>query len=294
MNNHKKDVKRFYNNLKLPSSINLSEGTIDKYQIKMQNSYLDEQGEIVKWQRLSTNYERVVSEQITPFCVLTNLEVKKAEFESSERKRMNWSFAAGHKIPYFLLSANSQEEVKRIEQPDVHEKIAIQVKDFHQSFERFPKLPSVYLYIMQLYDMIAFENFATYFSFIKLEQSMIGEFVEIETLSEAKANLGLGLYSEESTFYNGKFEAAYLGVTVYKNQECVIYSYRCDKSQVKMEDTQINEVREGNSYYSGILFLCLDTFIPVYGTMIENYVAKQKKQNVNVRRQISMELIQDV
>ncbi|QNU66081.1 hypothetical protein EHE19_014490 [Ruminiclostridium herbifermentans] len=293
MNYENLGIKEYFNNLILPRSINLDTDVKDKYIIRMQNMYLDAHGEILKWQKLSTEYKRVIEEQISSFCVLTRLNVEKATFESSERSPMNWSFAAGHSIPYFLLSADTEEKAEFISQAEVFEKVANQVDKFNKSFDRFPKLPSVYLYIMQLYDMIAFENFATYFSCIDLSTEKIGEYVEVEMLSSSKAQIGLGLYSDDSLFKNGKFKAVYLGVSLYKNRECAVFNYICDKSKVKMEDAQINGVREGNSYYSGTLLLDLKTFVPVHGSMIENYIARQKKDNVNVRREIHMHLVED-
>lgn len=285
-------IADFYKELSVKPSLNLHSGRNDRYLIKMQNLYLDKEGGIQKWQKLQTDYTRTITDEMSSFCVLTELRVNEAEFESSEKSKMEWNFVKDHKAPYFLCSAVTEEQENFIANEIIYSKVQKQLEKFYASFHMFPKLPSVYLYVMQLYDIVAFENFAIHFSSLKTDYKDIGKTFEVETLSEVDAQIGLGLYEKNSVFSNGKFEATYLGVTLCKGRQCAIYNYNCGKSSVKVEDCKMKEVRVGNSYYSGTILLDLETYIPVYGTMIENYIATQKNnsQNAVVRRQVSMEL----
>ncbi|MBS5824385.1 MAG: hypothetical protein KID00_11110 [Clostridium argentinense] len=264
-----KDTKDLYNKISVDNSINIDSNHHQKYIINMKNSYLNKSGKIIKWQKLSTEYERVISEEIYNFCALTNINIKKSLFESNKVKKMNWHFGEGHTIPYFLYSANTPSKKKAISNKEVWMKIKDQVEKFTKSFCGFPKLPSLYLYIMQLYDMIAFENFASYFTSVNLSNDNIGKYIEVKTLTSAVANMELGLYSSNSLFRNGEFKVEFLGYTVYKDKSCAILNYICDKSSVKIEDTNNGQLREGNSYYSGTVLLDTNSFVPLKGSMIE-------------------------
>lgn len=293
MKQDRSGIEDFYqrmDRLPLNRSIHLKEGCRQRYIIKMQNSYLDEWGNVIKWQRLRTDYERMVEQEIYEFCLLTSLKIERAVFQSDQQKKMNWTFVKDHRIPYFLYSANNEYEIEKMMDASVHGKVEEQVKRFQSSFSEFPKLPSVYLYIMQLYDMIAFENFACFFSGLNISSESMGKLVEIEKLTKAQANIGLNLYSENSVFQNGTFKAMFLGYTRYQEIDCVIFNYNCGKSSVKMEDHKIDEKREGSSYYSGIVLFDLQSGIPIMGTMIENYTAKQNNNNVNVRREVLLKI----
>lgn len=285
-------ISDFYKQLSICPSINLRSGREDNYIIHMKNLYLDKEGNIKKWQSLQTDYIRIIKDELSSFCVLTELRVNEAEYESSEKNKMKWNFVKGHKAPYFLCSANTQEQENFVSNEIIYSKIQKQLDKFYKSFQMFPKLPSVYLYVMQLYDIVAFENFSIHFSSMNTDYNSIGKTFEIESLSEVKAQIGLGLYEDNSVFCNGKFYATYLGVTVYKGRQCAIYNYDCGKSGVEVEDEKMNETRKGSSYYSGTVLLDLKTYIPVYGTMIENYIATQKNhmQDTVVRRQVSLEI----
>ena len=237
-------IKDLYENEFQPC-LNLPSGKNYRYHIKMNNLFLNMTGDIVKWQNLESQYTRKIIESIPESYVLNDFVMDQVLFSSSRKTEpMHWTFGENFKIPYFLIDSKfigTETLSRRI----VLLKAKEQVEKLWKEVQRFPKLSSVYLFIMQIYDIISFETFMGSLTSLRLKCNMIGETFELKNISETQSSLGLGFYSEESIFKNGIFNVTFMGYTSFKEKSCAFFLYRCDGSKVKMVDDVLKAKREG-------------------------------------------------
>jgi hypothetical protein len=279
----------------------LCAGDTQTYRIEMENDHFDVEGEPIKSQKLSSNFVRTITRVPFSFMASTQIDLTSVQFTSHPGKPpMRWTFAEGLSLPYYLFCGQSEENLQIFFDESQDGEIAEQENEFAEVFTRFPKLPSVYLLIMQVMDIITFEQFASHFSSSSQLFTSPGQELRLPSLSSRQAQMGFGLYGDSSFFRNGDFFTRFLGYGWHEGRACLTFEYRCDGRLDMSDDTaQISRSRRGRSYYSGLLYLDIATCLPVLGTMVEYVIAVQNhtssagqaKVPVAIRRKVRLELL---
>ena len=268
----------FDQNPALPE-MQLRAGDTQTYRIEMENDHFDTKGEPVKSHKLASVFTRTITNVPFSFMASTRIDVSSVQFTSHPgRPPMRWSFAEGLSLPYYLFCGQSQEQLRTFAEERLEGEVAGQEKALAQVFTRFPKLPSVYLLIMQAMDIITFEQFASHFSSFSPLYGSPGKEYLLPSLSSRQAEMGFGLYGDSSFFQNGDFFTRFLGYGWREGRACLTFEYRCDGKLAMSDDTaQTPRTRRGRSFYSGLLYLDVSTCLPVLGTMVEFVVATQSQ-----------------
>lgn len=268
---------------------------IDKeinYNISMNNNFLSPKGEVVKIQNLTASYEKNITGCITPKSAICTYTWKEMNFKSdnwnSESVNTEWTFAIGHKftnLVTFPTAILSDVDIKKF---DNNDKIGIDYSDF-------ASLPTVNLLYMLTWDVIGFEEMATYISRSSDSITGQGNFTKIHTLSNTSVNLGFHGCKENSFFHNGQFEVVYLGLSSWKNHIGALFEYRClGDLEVKNAKQEANATSQtGSSYYFGKILIDVNSGNLIKGDMVElvsgviinkdsKWIPQQKRRFVSI------------
>lgn len=296
-------IKDIFNKNSYYPQIRFEVGHNQKYRIEMNNKFLNEQGDVTKNQKLVTTFTRQITDIPHEFLGLTESNVHSVEFSSNDRQEpINWTFAEGLILPHYIFYCHYLDDYNTIRNEVENENgsIRLQMKKFNDIFSKFPKLPSVYLFIMQSYDIAGLDSFTSHICSKPILFENPGKITEIKTLSNTKCDIGMGLYSDNSFFENATVYAIFHGFINYLGKACSVVEYFSDESKVhvKDENKHYDRSREGNSYYSGMIYIDVNTGFIVAGTMLESVIAVQnlgtkKTTPVHIRRRVRMELIDD-
>jgi hypothetical protein len=284
--------------------VKLMQGHEQKYRIEMKNKYLDPEGKCIKTQELISTFSRCITEVSNKYIAASDYCFHNVEFSSKQiSKPMRWTFAEGLNIYHYLFCCRTYDMYLVLSEQENKEMIMRQYNKCREVLGRLPKLPSAYLLIMQAYDIIGLESIASQLCSTQELFENPGVEKVLSNLSFLQEQIGLGLYEDSSFFKNGEFRAVFLGMGMYRGRLCSICEYMCDESKVKMTDTGsgVKRTRQGSSYYSGTIYIDIETGLPVLGTMLESYVAMQNKGNesglpevpIHVRRAIRMEFMEE-
>jgi hypothetical protein len=245
-------------------------GHAQRYRIEMENRYFTLRGERVKSQTLATDFTRVIKEVPSPALAFTESRLGPVHFSEQGRPPMRWTFADGVRLPHHLLRAESLEDLKRTTQVSTLDDLFARSQRFGEAFAHLPKLPAVYLLIMQALDIVTMDEFASHICSSPRLFSSTGKELQLESLSSSQSQLGFGMYGDSSNFKNGEFYATFLGYGFAGGRACVVCEYRCDATlSMTDEGAGLARTRQGKSYYSGSLHLDIATGLPVLGTMME-------------------------
>lgn len=263
--------------------INAAEGSVSRYEIEMTNNYFNWKGEVKKRQALTCIFSRKITGVPRSNFFLTEIDIERVIF-SDTCKTIRWRFAEGTKIPNYIYCGRSASDLSWFVMELAREgSVPVkQLMGINQVLSRFPKLPSVSLFTLQLLDIIGFEGINGHFlSASPVLTGKPGKAIEIESLSEARADIGLGVYSHQSFFKNGKFFGTYHGVNYSRAGFCSVFGFSCEASQLKTADHQRS--KRGNSYYWGDLYVDMETGLMTRGTMFEYLYTVQDKIGKSVR-----------
>lgn len=289
----------------LELGIRLIPGHCQHYAIEMLNHYLDRKGQVARRQKLVSTFSRKIVRVLSEITALTVCRWESVSFQTASRKEpwtepIQWTFATGLEFNNYLFYANQPGHAQIL--LDYHHTVIDHYRDFYTAYQSLPKLPSVYLLIMQTLDIVAFEMFT---SFVHSTPELVrkpGRPVELKHLTNLQSAIGFGFYADSSLFKNGVFYGTFLGYGIHRGETCAIFEYECEgaRVQVSEKNQRLNAGRVGHSYYAGLLYLNLGTGLPVLGTMRESYVGVQKSQSmglpeipVHVRRHVKLELAGD-
>lgn len=256
----------------------------------MDNRYIDLKNNRERLQQLHSRYIRNIVSSPENNVFFTEISWEEVKFRNSSNNTwMNWNFPKSVILNHALYSIKEEEIKKKLfgDTPFTREKE--QYESLYNSFNKLPKTPSVYLLIMQAFDIITFESFISIIHSNNKIFSSIGKFVEIDEISNQESFIGLGLYKDESSFKNGKFYFKYMGYGVCLEKLCFIFQYYCDDSKVKICHEKAS--KEGKSFYSGHIMIDVENGLCLYGDMEENYVNFDNSiKQEYVRRKITIQL----
>lgn len=295
------NMKQILESLSYYPKFNFQLDDAHHYKIEMCNKFLDKRGKVLKTQSLVTHFSKKIVSVPYEIIGLTDITIDKVEYTAKPGdKPMRWTFAEGLVLPHYLFYCHYLDDFSTVAYESENEDglIAIQKKNFQDAFKKFPKLYSVYLLIMQVYDIAAFDIFASHFFSKPTLFEEPGKASEITSLSASECSIGMGLYSDSSYFRNGFYQAIFHGFTYYNQRLCGIVEYFCDESKVKVIDNAkgMDNIKDGSSYYSGYVYFDVESGMPVSGTMLESVIATQSKGEnsevpVHIRRRIKMDLV---
>lgn len=298
------ELSHLFEKLTFKPNLNLQLGKQYTYEIEMENKFLNTKGIVKKQQKLTSNFIKTVEQMPNPYLGILNYSMKKVEFYAKkDAEPMPWHFAEKLEFPQFMYCGNTEEALQAIYNAYNEEGgvIAQTLKGFDDAFVKYPKLYSVYLLIMQVYDIVTVDRLVSHMLSMPELFKEMGKVIEIKSMSQAQCQIDSGLYSEGSVFKNGKFYGIFQGVNYYEGRVCYVVSYYCDESRVKMVDAtkDVNRMKNGSSYYSGSIYIDIASGMPVFANMLEQVVAVQQQEDcdkqipTNIRRRINMKLISE-
>lgn len=278
-----------------------------KFKIKMENYYLNSLGRVYKLQKLNSEYMRTIEAIYEDAIMYVSYTWHNARFENrmpkKESQKTEWTFIKDKTFQSHIILSN-----EKLEGLNTRTNLNISREDhknclrsIEKEYSLFPKLPSSYLVVMQTFDILAFETYLSYIHSYNFTNNgwELDKWIKIqpqELEHMESTNIGLGMYSNNSFFKNGKFNLKFTGYGKAHNKYCAIFDYYCDYSQVKMQDKDNPNVqRNGTSYYHGQIWINLSTGDLERGTMQESYIALQEglsKKPINIRRKVLCETIE--
>lgn len=276
------------------------------FRIRMDNFYLNSMGRVYKRQQLDSSFTRVIGHVYQDAIASVTYRWDKMAFTNKLPKKpdvsTDWTFIQDREFySHMILSNERLEEIKAKNRNSISSEDYKKCFDsIEKTFSGLPKLPSIYLAVMQTFDILAFENYLTYVYTHSYTNKgwNLDQWVKIvppEQEHMPEAQIGFGLYSEDSFFRNGKFYLKFTGYGKAKNQFCAVFDYYCDYSQVRMQEKGESDIqRSGTSYYHGQFWIGLDSHDIERGTMLESYIALQEgsiKTPVHIRRRVLCETL---
>ena len=291
------DIRNYFND---PPALdlNVSKNEISRYRIEMKNDYMDSTGNVTKRQHLESIYTRKITGKIRDYLYLTEITLDEVKFES-ENKSLNWTFAEGTTIPFYLFSCRYLKEFEYIKSEIEDGLIKKQLDNLTAIFTRFPKLPSVSLFILHVFDMVGFENINCHLLSYPVLLNYPGTAIELQTVSETSTNLTGGSFSEGSFYKNGKVFAVNHGLNLFQDKICMVIEFFCDEAKLKSKSDSAS--KSGTSTYSGVMYIDLKTGL-IMKTMMKEYLFTtqrimgadhKKKVRSLVRRIVNLEALSE-
>ena len=250
------------------------------FSISMHNTHICE-GKM--WQEiLKSDYTREVifrpMEQVA-FYKYTLLKTTYKDYRKG--KNMVFSFAQGLSFYHVLYSLKNKEERDKL----IHMgKAKDPLAPIEDVFTHLPKLPSVYLVMMQIYDIIGLQAFC---SFIYSKDWICNNWTEIKSFSNQGIDMGLQKGKEKSIYQQNAFYMNYLGRT---NEE-EIFEYQADPAETSFQLGKSQPLKN-YSIYDGNLFLSREDLDLSKGQMKEVVLAKNK-EGKSTYRKIYLEKVEE-
>lgn len=196
---------------------------------------------------------------------------------------MKWNFAKGAEFYGCLYQLTDTEEKERLYK---EAELAPPFPNLEESFEKFPKLPSVYLVIMQAIDIITFDAFLCMVNSNMPTARFSTDYTIIKDMLNRNIDMGSGRYSEESYYFNSSLYTRFVGKSMYKGIDCWVVRYNSDPSEVFMKDNKIKNQKKSKSLYSGLIYICCETGEILHGELDEDIITISKTNKYTKRRAI--------
>lgn len=194
-----------------------------------------------------------------------------------------WTFARDAEF-YNTLFWLPDEEIKNAYYKEAHE--SPPYLTLTESFSRYPKLPSVYLLVMQAIDVITFDAFSCMVNSSFPKASFSTEFQKVKELANRNIGIGTGIYSDSSYYWNNNLYIRFVGRGVYENEECWIVDFDSAPSDIYMEHIKSKQSKKSKSLYSGSIYLSVSTGEILYGELDEDVVTIDKIHKYTKRKVI--------
>lgn len=257
-------------------------GYKQNYTIHMKNYTLNTDTGEESVSELKSNYHREIYEVPAPQVGYTRYILDNTFYKSEKSNNfITWNFAKENEFYhclYCLTDTNLKNEYYQegeLESP---------YPSLEESFRKHPRLPSVYLLVMQAFDIITFDAFVSMInsSFMKITYS--SEYSKIEELAERNIDIGTGIYANSSYYKNKNLFIRFIGKGVYQNQSCWIIDLDAEPSDVYMKEKNSGKMKSSKSLYSGCIYLSVETGDLLYGELEEDVVATDKSHKFTKRK----------
>lgn len=267
------------------NSLFLNSDKSKEFIISMTNKFINTKTGEIYTTSLKTKYIRSIY-----YRPMENLAfIKYVIVESSYREKNNegykkWSFARGFEFYNAIYALKDKSNKKMLLEESKSEK---PFETIEESFNRLPKLPSVFLLMMQVFDILAFDSFV---SFIHSEEELkdnTNKFIKVIELSNQSINMSIGGDFKQSNFVHGNFYMSYLG----ESHTYEIFDYYAEDSDVIFENVN-SKVRKNKSLYSGKILLSKEDGDLYQGYMHELIVPIDGTSKVISREVYEEEILQ--
>ncbi|WDV48107.1 hypothetical protein PV797_10510 [Clostridiaceae bacterium M8S5] len=252
---------------KITFTCNLGNKTL--YHISMNNHFLSPRGHVTKTQTLSASYIKVAAASITPKSVIFTYTWDDVNFNSDnwhgESSKTKWTFAKGLRFSNIMTYPTPiMPENDKGGSNDQIDFIGI-------DYSHLVELPTVNLLYMLSWDVTGFEEMTSYLARSLGAFTEVGEYVEIDTVSDTCVYLEFSGCKQDSFFHNGRFEAAFIGVSTWKGHLGALFEYKCiGKLEVNNAKNKSNAISQtGSSYYFGKVLIDFSTGKLLRGDMVE-------------------------
>ncbi len=160
------------------------------------------------------------------------------------------------------------------------------IPNLTDSFSKFPKLPSVYLLVMQAIDIITFDAFMCMANSDLYQVVFSTDYQSVDEMVQRHIGIGAGVYSKKSYYLNDRLYVRLAGETLYKGEECWIVDYSSEPSDIYVEHSKIRTARKSKSLYSGCIYLSKKDGDILYGELDEDIISMGKKREYSKRNVI--------
>ncbi len=247
--------------------------------ISMENIFFNQNGEN-KRTYLQSRFTREVIDRPHDNIAFCRYKLNRTKF-SSNQKDIEWSFAKDFTFYHVLYSLKDDESRKKLIKLG---KESQPIESINDSFKNLPKLPSVYLLMMQVYDIIGLDSFT---SFINSHQLEIFEPKLIKDFSFNEVDMDISNGTGKASFEQNKFFLEFLAKT---NEYCV-YEYRSEASLISFSYDRTKE-NKNESIYQGHIVIDNNDQDIIKGTMYEVVIPRDSREMVK-QRIIRMERLED-
>jgi hypothetical protein len=215
-----------------------------EFTISMTNEFINTSSGEIYVTSLETKYKRFIYEKPIESLGFVKYIVDETRYRKKDSEDfMTWSFAKGFEF-YNAIYALKDKAYKDILIEESAYKKPFETVE--ESFNKLPKLPSVYLLMMQVFDILAFDSFLSFIHCQEDVEKSLKQYMKIEELSNKNIDMSIGENFEHSNFKHNDFYIAYLGESyIYE-----IFDYYADSSDVIFGDLN-SKMRKNKSLYSG-------------------------------------------
>ena len=254
----------------------------------MKNYHVDMKNGSVRTDTLQSEFVREIYKMVDPMVGLAKYTLDSTKYMAAGKEKFqNWTFAKGAEFYNTLYSIELDKYYEVLEKcSDSQTKF---YPTLEECFDKYPKLPSVYLLFMQILDIISFDSYLSLVNTHLRGSNITKEYTKLEELSRKNTGIGAGKYSDTSCYYNDDFYVRLIGSGVYQENECWIFDYYAEPSSVFVKDTKSGRSKNSKSIYSGRLYVRKEDGECVCGEMNENVVPIGKSGNF-VNRRVVLEM----
>lgn len=247
----------------------IRQGYRQMFKISMKNCHIDMMSGEISENELVSDYTRTIYQVPEVNLGFAKYQMNSTYYkQGSNGEAQKWSFASGTEF-YHSLYCIEDEEYRHMLYNKAEKESPYPTLE--ESFQKYPKLPSVYLLVMQALDIISLDSYLSVINSEFREVFYSMEYKREKDLSNQKVKIGAGIYTDSSNYYNKDFRVRLSGNGSIEGENCYLYEYEAAPSDVFMEKAG-GPKQKHKSLYSGCLCIGDKTGELIYGEMAENVV----------------------
>lgn len=259
----------------------IKQGYHTAFQITMKNYSVNMETGLQTSSVLRSVFHREIYEIPTENVGYTRYTLRSTEYQNAGNEPFKtWTFAKDA-VFYSCLFCLQDRAVKEAYYKQAEENPPI--PSLTESFQKYPKLPSVYLLVMQAIDIITLDAFLCMANSELLDDSLTTAYTKINEMAKRNIPIGTGIYSNSSYYFNDELYLRMLGVTTYQNEPCWVLEYRSEPSDIYVENQQVNIARKSKSLYTGKILISQNNGDILYGELDEDVVAMGNSKKYSKR-----------
>lgn len=230
---------------------------------------------------LRSDFTRQIYEVPAKNVGYTKYTLNNTEFMSvNDNVFKQWTFAKNTEF-YSCLYCLRNKKVKEAYYAEAEKESPIPT--LTESFDKFPKLPSVYLLVMQAIDIITFDAFLC-MSNSELETNRVSlDYIKVDEMAKKNIPIGTGIYSDKSYYLNDELYIRLIGESIYQSEKCWIVEYSSEPSDIYVKSEKTNTALNSKSLYTGKVFVSKVTGDILYGELDEDVVSMGKNKKYSKR-----------
>lgn len=258
----------------------IKEGYQRTFQVSMMNREIANMEKLVKSSWLCSLVRREIYEVPVDQVGYTRYCMLHTEYQPPSTDRIiPWRFAQNTEF-YGCLYCLNDENMRRRYYERAKERPPF--PGFSECFGKFPRLPSVYLLIMQAIDIITLDAFMCMVnsSFRSVNPSFV--YQEIPELMQRKVDIGAGIYDSSSYYFNTSLFVRQLGSAYFDGRNCWVLDFDSDPADVYMKHIKTKKVKNSKSLYNGQIYISAETGDIIRAELSESIISRNKFVNRKV------------